>query len=111
MAGQTPHQDDHGPSGRRPDRPDHPEPGAAHAPDSELAPAPAPGNDDIWDLDHLVLDEEFIREADATEPSARARMLAARWRRERPEPQPWRSDEPPAGWFFSKGRRRRWRRG
>ena len=27
-----------------------------------------------------------------------------------PEPQPWRSDEPPAGWFFSKGRRRRWRR-
>lgn len=62
--------------------------------------------------DDLVLDEEFIREAGTSEPSARARMLAARWRRERPEPQPWRSDEPPAGWFFSKSRRRRrWRRG
>jgi len=37
-------------------------------------------------------------------------MLAARWREGGPDPQPWRSDEPPAGWFFSKGRRRRWRR-
>ncbi|TFV32498.1 hypothetical protein E4K10_21160 [Streptomyces sp. T1317-0309] len=42
--------------------------------------------------------------------SARARMLAARWRNQAPDPQPWRSDEPPAGWFFSKARRRRWRR-
>ncbi|MEV0243627.1 hypothetical protein AB0I06_27450 [Streptomyces sp. NPDC050674] len=62
------------------------------------------------DLDGVVLDEAFIRSADASEPSARARMLAARWRREEPEPQPWRSDEPPAGWFFSKARRRLWRR-
>lgn len=62
----------------------------------------------VWD--DLVLDEEFIRAAGASEPSARARMLAARWREEEPEPQPWRSDEPPAGWFFSKARRRRWRR-
>ncbi|MEU6505915.1 MULTISPECIES: hypothetical protein [Streptomyces] len=61
-------------------------------------------------LDGLVLDEEFIRGAETSEPSARARMLAARWRAEEPEPQPWRSDEPPAGWFFSKARRRRWRR-
>jgi len=61
------------------------------------------------DWDELVLDEDFIRSAGTTEPSARARMLAARWRDEEPEPQPWRSDEPPAGWFFSK-RRRRWRR-
>jgi hypothetical protein len=61
------------------------------------------------DWDDLVLDEDFIRSAGTTEPSARARMLAARWRDEKPEPQPWRSDEPPAGWFFSK-RRRRWRR-
>jgi hypothetical protein len=60
--------------------------------------------------DDLVLDEDFIRSAETSEPSARARMLAARWRREEPEPQPWRSDEPPAGWFFSKARRRRWRR-
>ncbi|WP_439145773.1 SGM_3592 family protein [Streptomyces canus] len=61
------------------------------------------------DWDDLVLDEDFIQSAGTTEPSARARMLAARWRDEEPEPQPWRSDEPPAGWFFSK-RRRRWRR-
>ncbi|MFF0890203.1 hypothetical protein [Streptomyces sp. NPDC003456] len=61
-------------------------------------------------IDDVVLDEDFVRAAGASEPSARARMLAARWRREEPEPQPWRSDEPPAGWFFSKVRRRRWRR-
>ncbi|PAZ09436.1 hypothetical protein CLM62_46945 [Streptomyces sp. SA15] len=67
----------------------------------------AAGSEDTWD--DLVLDEEFIRSAETSEPSARARMLAARWREEKPEPQPWRSDEPPAGWFFSK-RRRRWRR-
>ncbi|MFI1354946.1 hypothetical protein ACH4TV_15460 [Streptomyces sp. NPDC020898] len=63
---------------------------------------------DTWG--ELVLDEDFIRSADTAEPSARARMLAARWRDKAPEPQPWRSDEPPAGWFFSKSRRRRWRR-
>ncbi|MFJ7340646.1 hypothetical protein ACIQU3_10180 [Streptomyces sp. NPDC101110] len=62
------------------------------------------------DLDGVELDEDFIRSAGVSEPSARARMLAAKWRREEPEPQPWRSDEPPAGWFFSKARRRRWRR-
>ncbi|MFF4040724.1 hypothetical protein [Streptomyces sp. NPDC001816] len=60
--------------------------------------------------DELVLDEDFVRAAETSEPSARARMLAARWRAEEPEPQPWRSDEPPAGWFFSRGRWRRWRR-
>ena len=58
----------------------------------------------------LVLDEDFIRSADTAEPSARARMLTARWRDGGPDPQPWRSDEPPAGWFFSKARRRGWRR-
>lgn len=62
----------------------------------------------VWD--GTVLDEDFIRSAETAEPSARARMLAARWRRQAPDPQPWRSDEPPAGWFFSKARRRRWRR-
>lgn len=66
------------------------------------------GSDDS--LDDVVLDEDFIRAAGTTEPSARARMLAARWRTGAPEPQPWRSDEPPAGWFFSKARRRKWRR-
>ncbi|MFI8218570.1 hypothetical protein [Streptomyces sp. NPDC085932] len=64
--------------------------------------------DDAWG--EVVLDDDFIRSAETSEPSARARMLAARWRREEPEPQPWRSDEPPAGWFFSKARRRRWRK-
>ncbi|MGW8062074.1 SGM_3592 family protein [Streptomyces ziwulingensis] len=68
----------------------------------------AGAGDDTWD--GLVLDEDFVRGAGASEPSARARVLAARRRREKPEPQPWRSDEEPAGWFFSKGRRRRWRR-
>jgi hypothetical protein len=66
------------------------------------------GEGDVWE--GLVLDEDFVRAAGTSEPSARARMLAARWRAEEPEPQPWRSDEPPAGWFFSKARRRRWRR-
>ncbi|MGI5196682.1 hypothetical protein ACQEVY_24030 [Streptomyces sp. CA-288835] len=65
-------------------------------------------SEDTWD--DLVLDADFIRSAETAEPSARARMLAARWRKGGPEPQPWRSDEPPAGWFFSKARRRRWRR-
>ncbi|MFE2581214.1 hypothetical protein [Streptomyces sp. NPDC059378] len=70
----------------------------------------AAGTPDGDGWDDLVLDEGFIRSAETAEPSARARMLAARWRAEQPEPQPWRSDEPPAGWFFSKARRRRWRR-
>ncbi|MGW5104039.1 SGM_3592 family protein [Streptomyces sp. NPDC004100] len=69
-----------------------------------------PGRDGFHAWDDVVLDEEFVRDAETVEPSARARMLAARWRAERPEPQPWRSDEPPAGWFFSRARRRRWRR-
>lgn len=73
-------------------------------PGSEAGGAPG----DEWD--DVVLDAAFIRAAETAEPSARARMLAVRWRRERPEPQPWRSDEPPAGWFFSRVRRRRWRR-
>ncbi|MBZ6082705.1 hypothetical protein KVH15_16940 [Streptomyces olivaceus] len=95
MTGHTPRQD-------RRDRRGQPE-------DRTTEPTDA-AQDASWD--DLVLDEEFVREAGTSEPSARARMLAARWRRERPEPQPWRSDEPPAGWFFSKGRRRRrWRRG
>ncbi|RST17855.1 hypothetical protein E2C00_12240 [Streptomyces sp. WAC05374] len=67
--------------------------------------------DDPWD--DVELDDDFIRSAGTTEPSARARMLAARWRGRPPEPQPWRSDEPPAGWFFSRARRehrRGWRR-
>ncbi|WP_245991193.1 SGM_3592 family protein [Streptomyces spongiicola] len=63
---------------------------------------------DAWD--EAVLDDDFVRAAGTTEPSARARMLAARWRGSAPEPQPWRSDEPPAGWFWSRARARRRRR-
>lgn len=74
------------------------------------APEGPDGSGGFDDFDGLVLDEAFVRAAGTAEPSARARMLAARWRRENPEPQPWRSDEPPAGWFFSKVRRRGWRR-
>ncbi|MFB6548877.1 hypothetical protein [Streptomyces sp. NPDC056405] len=95
MAGQTPQQDGRG----------QPEDGAGSASGRGITDGTG---DDTWD--GLVLDEEFVRDAGTSEPSARARMLAARWRREKPEPQPWRSDEPPAGWFFSKARRRRWRR-
>ncbi|GGO43646.1 MULTISPECIES: SGM_3592 family protein [Streptomyces] len=66
------------------------------------------GEDGVWD--DVVLDDDFIRSAEAAEPSARARMLSARWRDGAPEPQPWRSDEPPAGWFFSRRRKRRRRK-
>ncbi|GHB25458.1 hypothetical protein GCM10010377_14340 [Streptomyces viridiviolaceus] len=75
--------------------------------DAPQQDGPGRPEDDSWG--DLVLDEDFVRGAQTSEPSARARMLAARWRREAPEPQPWRADEPPAGWFFSKIRRRRWR--
>ncbi|MFI9722034.1 hypothetical protein ACIHFE_20620 [Streptomyces sp. NPDC052396] len=69
-------------------------------------PGPEGGNG--WD--EVELDEAFVLSASSREPSARARMLAARWRREQPEPQPWRADRPPAGWFWSRvRRRRRWR--
>ncbi|MEU1007031.1 hypothetical protein [Streptomyces sp. NPDC005890] len=67
-----------------------------------------PTGQDVWD--DVVLDEAFVRAAQTSEPSARARMLAARRRAGAPEPQPWRSGQPPAGWFFGKARRRRWRR-
>ncbi|MFF3938712.1 SGM_3592 family protein [Streptomyces phaeofaciens] len=78
------------------------------ADDTSVSGGRGPSEDETWD--DLVLDESFVRAAETAEPSARARMLAARWRAQEPEPQPWRSDEPPAGWFFSKARRRRWRR-
>ncbi|GAA2423507.1 hypothetical protein [Streptomyces macrosporus] len=69
-------------------------------------PDGAPGaGGDAWD--DVVLDEAFVRGAEVNEPTARTRMLRARWRENPPEPQPWRADEPPAGWFWSKGRRKR----
>lgn len=62
-------------------------------------------NKHSWD-EELELDEEFIRGAEVREPAARTRMLRERWRENPPEPEPWRADAPPAGWFFSKSRRR-----
>ncbi|MFF8832123.1 hypothetical protein [Streptomyces sp. NPDC015131] len=70
--------------------------------DAPDAPGTAPRRNG-WD--DVELDHDFIRSAGTTEPSARARMLAARWRGRPPEPEPWRSDEPPAGWFFSRAGR------
>ncbi|MVO89321.1 hypothetical protein GPA10_32345 [Streptomyces sp. p1417] len=71
-------------------------------------PDARPGGEPDWD--DVVLDADFIRSAEAAEPSARARMLSARWRDGAPEPQPWRSDEPPAGWFFSRRKKKRRRK-
>lgn len=64
------------------------------------------GESEQTNWDDLVLDESFIRSAEVNEPAARTRMLQERWRHQPPEPQPWRADEPPAGWFFSKSRRK-----
>ncbi|MFD4583620.1 hypothetical protein [Streptomyces sp. NPDC058434] len=83
--------------------------GDAHAAGSASASASGEGgHEGAWD--EAVLDEDFVRAAETAEPSARARMLAARWRGSAPQPQPWRSDEPPAGWFWSRARARRRRR-
>ncbi|MET9506682.1 hypothetical protein ABZY42_34095 [Streptomyces sp. NPDC006622] len=91
------------------ERGEDPGPSEAGTPDPAVERrVPEQGSHD--GLEDVVLDEDFVRSAETSEPSARARMLAARWRAQEPEPQPWRSDEPPAGWFFSKARRRRWRR-
>lgn len=51
--------------------------------------------EDVWD--GLVLDESFIRSAETTEPSARARMLAARWREGDPTRSPGAPTSRPRG--------------
>ncbi|MCX4664947.1 hypothetical protein GT204_27565 [Streptomyces sp. SID4919] len=73
-------------------------------------PEDAAGSGDERPVDGIEFDEDFVRGAEVKEPSARARMLAEKWRSQAPEPQPWRSDEPPAGWFWSKARRRKRRK-
>lgn len=90
-------------STRRPRRGD----GGDDAPEPDGAPGS--GGGDAWD--GVVFDEDFLRGAEVSEPTARTRMLRARWRENPPEPRPWRADEPPAGWFWSKGGRKRGRRG
>ncbi|MDT0347103.1 SGM_3592 family protein [Streptomyces litchfieldiae] len=59
---------------------------------------------DEWD--DVVLDESFVRGAEVREPTARTRMLQERWKDGGPAPQPWRSEEPPAGWIYGSGGRR-----
>ncbi|KJK56281.1 SCO2583/SCO2584 N-terminal domain-containing protein [Saccharothrix sp. ST-888] len=50
-------------------------------------PHPRPGDEPAGDpFENLVLDEEFVRSATVKEQSGRARMLAAKWQREPPEP-------------------------
>ena len=88
-------------------------------PENSVAPQAPVTSDEAGPVE---FDEDFVRAASVTEPTARTRELAARWSREGyPEREPWRSDEPPAGWFWSRGRqdsrgrrsrnrRRPWRR-
>lgn len=71
------------------------------APESEIehafsAPSvPYPGGDE---LDHPVFDEAFVRAARVREPSARTRMLEARWRNCPPKAQPWRDEASASKW-------------
>ena len=53
----------------------------------------------------LVLDEHFVRGAQEKEPSARARMLASKWKQHPPTDTGFRSDPTPQR---RPGRRRRW---
>lgn len=48
--------------------------------------------DDDWERE---FDHEWVRAAEHKEPSARARMLAARWKAEPPDPAPFRGDPGP----------------
>lgn len=45
--------------------------------------------------DEREFDIKWADQAEHKEPSARARMLAARWRENPPEPQPFRADPDP----------------
>ncbi|MGI5454184.1 hypothetical protein ACQEWB_13600 [Streptomyces sp. CA-249302] len=47
------------------------------------------------DDDEREFDIKWADGAEHQEPSARARMLAARWKRNPPEPQPFRADPEP----------------
>ncbi|WP_241562751.1 hypothetical protein [Streptomyces hoynatensis] len=68
---------------------------------------PRDGDSGREEWDGVVFDESFVRGAEVREPSARTRMLTERWKNGGPDPQPWRSDEPPAGWIHGSGRRGR----
>ncbi|GAA1069134.1 hypothetical protein GCM10009663_00070 [Kitasatospora arboriphila] len=55
---------------------------------------PAPRPDDPFE--DVVLDEDFVRAATVKEQSGRARMLAAKWQQQPPQPEPWRASADPA---------------
>ena len=56
------------------------------------------------ELDQLVLDEAFVRQATVKEASARTRMLEARWRDEPPMAQPFRADPQGRSWTVKPAR-------
>ncbi len=49
------------------------------------------------DENEREFDLRWAESAEHKEPSARARMLAARWKENPPEPQPFRADPDPVG--------------
>lgn len=55
-------------------------------------------------FDNLVLDEDFVKAAEHREASARARMLASRWKKNPPQDTSWRAPVVP----LKPRRRRRW---
>ena len=57
---------------------------------------PPPSDDQSDPFEGLVLDEAFVRDAEEKEGSARARMLAAKWKAEPPGDTSWRPDPTPA---------------
>ncbi len=57
---------------------------------------PPPSDDRPDPFEGLVLDESFVRAAKEKEGSARARMLAAKWKAEPPGDTSWRPDPTPA---------------
>jgi hypothetical protein len=56
-------------------------------------------------FENLVLDEDFVRAAEHKEASARARMLASRWKKKPPEDTAWRAPVAP---LKPRRRRRLW---
>jgi hypothetical protein len=83
------------------------------APESQVARVPGlipqpvaatPAASPVDELDQLVLDESFVRQATVKEASARTRMLEARWRNEPPMAQPFRADPQGRSWTVKPAR-------
>ncbi len=63
-------------------------------------PPPSDGQPDPFE--GLVLDESFVRDAKEKEGSARARMLASKWKAEPPGDTSWRPDPTPARRWYQR---------